>query len=990
MLVFDWLYSQVKSCQLEISNLTRERDEGRILTVEQLSNLEATYKEKVNSLECQISECKETAELQLRQQELQLKETREGLGQKNEQLERCHEMIALLEQKLTSAETDRTEAEKQHQQELWQHTDELDKLNSEYELKVLELSQQLEKANGKVKMLVHENKELREMIVEKGTEYDNLQSEFDQRGKDHLQQYDKLTKEKDKLMSNLKQNQAVAKQQIEMMAEELKQLRNEKSKITDEYQAYRSVTQQKEGGLLHEVKELKQEKETALQKAEQLTGQLKQYQETSTTLQQKLSSSLASHAEVEELHQKMIQQHSIELGKLNDEHKLKVLQLSQQLEMMTKEHETFRAKISQQFSEESEKFSHEVARIEAEYADLQNMFNKQEKDYLQQLEKLAEDKDELLVDLKQSQLVAKQQVEQLHHDSKELERLCNEKLEMSSEYEAYRSMIQEKEVSLLHEVAEIKQEKDVALQKLEDSLSKLALMEAKQSKLFVQIENLNNALQCAKNEHRVEIESYQAAVDKELSANDELEMKNKLLLQELSSVKQESLMVAEKLQSCVDARSLSLWKQQVKQLEDDLHEVRKQLSAKELSTQQLTKELFTSKQAHCKALSLLEQRKEEIVKLESSHQTQRKNMAALLEEKETKIALLHSQLANEKQQSKIELEAVCDENEKLLKSVDKLCSQQVAANSEMEQECQKKFNILEQSNTEKMEEIAKMQVEMTSLLNELQVLRVDHKEVTDCLSIEREKNSSLENVAKELKATIKAYEKENARVHKLMVQQRHAVRPPEDEQTHLQQLHSEMDRQASSHVIPMQPAEEDERSGSRLEELRARNSFHPPHLKSCYPVELQLHCGTPRSSQLQELQMKGALEKKSGYFEVSPPHKRNMALRQQLESPDSVKRRLSAPPTPTPASQPLPACRISLRSYLNDEQDENKPPLSRPSDAFEISLSTNEQSRVKMEERRSKMFQRMAATRKTQQLVQRSTTTVNKPLRVRNAPKKKK
>ena len=274
-----------------------------------------------------------------------------------------------------------------------------------------------------------------------------------------------------------------------------------------------------------------------------------------------------------------------------------------------------------------------------------------------------------------------------------------------------------------------------------------------------------------------------------------------------------------------------------------------------------------------------------------------------------------------------------------------------------------------------------MLVKVTSLQNELKEIRINHRETIDCLNIETEKNNLLENETKQLKATIEAYEQENARINKLMVQHKYSIRTSEDEQAHLQHLHSEMDQ--SSCIIPLQPAQKNtgcEDNPSRMEELRARNSFHPPHLKSCYPVELQLHSGTPKSS---ELHIKSFVEKKTGYFEASPPRKRNMAHRQQqFDSPDCVKRRVSAPPTPTSHSSSAAAFRTQLRSFLNDEQDENKPPKSRPSDAFEITLNLDEKSRVKMEERKSKMFERMAATRKSQH------KSVTKPLRTRNAPKK--
>jgi len=975
-----------------VDSLTRERDEERSSAAEKFNSLEIAYKEKVKNLEQQILDTKATAEqevVQLKQRlELQLKEMRESLQQKHKQLEHYRETTTLLDQKLASTQLHHADAEEQHQKELQQYSIELDKLKNEQKLTVMELSQQLEVVGNKQKVLAQENNEFRKLIAEKEVEHADLQSMFNEQEKEYLnilQQLDQLTKEKDKLLDS-KQNQLVAEQQMKMMTQKLEQLHDEKVKITDEYEAYQSVMQQKEIGLLHEVTELKQENKVVLQKNEQL---IKQQHETVAMLEQKLDSSLADFVKDKEQHQKELQQYSAQLNKLNDQNKSKIMELSQQLEMATKEYEAFQSKINQQYTQECEEFSKKISEKELEYADLQSMFNKQEEEYVQQFEKLTEEKDKLLLDLKQTQLVAKQQVGQLNNEkemmNKRLNKVHDEKSEMATEYQAYQSMMQEKEVNLSQEITKLKQEKSVALQKLDEGLGKLALMEDEHKKLYVQLDDLNNTLQCLKSEHVVEIESYQAALDRGLSDNGQLKVKNNLLQQELDSVRQESSALAEKLQSCLDTEAKNtFWQQQVKQLEDDLCKVHEQLSSKELSIQQLSNDLFSSKQECCNAIALLEQKKEELAQLEANHQTFRKNRAALLEEKESAIALLCSKMANEKQQNKIELETVHKENEELLKSVDKLYSHQLATNTHLEQDCQKKLIALQQENDAKFEEVAKMQVEMTSLLNELKELKLNHKEVIDCLNVETEKNSLLENEAKQLKATIKAYEKENARLNKSIAQQKYGPRSSEDEQAHLQQLHTEMDQLASSHVIPSQPAQETGDGSNRLEELKARNSLHPPHLKSCYPVELQLQCGTPKSS---ELQLKNAIEKKAGYFEVSPPRKRNMAHRQQqqLDSPDCTRRRVSAPPTPT--SQLSVNCKMQLRSYLNDEQ-ENKPP-SRASDAFEVSLSLNEQSRIKIEERKTKMFQRMAATRKSQQIVQRSTSTVTKPLRTRNAPKKK-
>ena len=274
---------------MSIRNLTREKDEAKLSATQQLHNLEATYKEQVKALQQEISDCKELSEQQLlwlkkhiSEQELQLKETKECLQQKIEQAEQYRKTIILLEQKSNSAEFDQCEAERRHQDELRLYADELDKVNCEHGIEVLELTQQLQEVNGKYRMLVRANEELRK-------ECTDIQSVFNKQEQDctkSLQQCEKLNEKKDTLMLDIKQNQVVAEQQIQIIAKGLEQLRNE-AKST----AKHSVIEQKKD--LGEVSSFKQQNKMPLQKDVRLTGQLKQYQETDTALKQKLTFSLA-------------------------------------------------------------------------------------------------------------------------------------------------------------------------------------------------------------------------------------------------------------------------------------------------------------------------------------------------------------------------------------------------------------------------------------------------------------------------------------------------------------------------------------------------------------------------------------------------------------------------------------------------------------------------------------------------------------------------
>lgn len=215
----------MRSCQLTISNLTRERDEGKSLAAGRLENLRATYKEKINSLEQQVTDCKKTAELEVAQLKQCLleresqEETREDLQR---QLDQYSKTTALLEQKLKSLELDRVEAEKQYQKELQKRLCELDQLNGERKLQVSELSSQLEVESDKQKMLAHKNEELQEMITKKQEEYDNLQKVYNKQGKDYLsilQQCKILNEEK----GALKQNQAVLELSHQLEVENDKQ-----------------------------------------------------------------------------------------------------------------------------------------------------------------------------------------------------------------------------------------------------------------------------------------------------------------------------------------------------------------------------------------------------------------------------------------------------------------------------------------------------------------------------------------------------------------------------------------------------------------------------------------------------------------------------------------------------------------------------------------------------------------------------------------------
>ena len=272
---------------MSIRNLTREKDEAKLSATQQLHNLEATYKEKLKALEQEISDYKESSEQQLpwlkrlSEQELQLKKTKECLQQKIEQAEQYRKTIILLEQKSNSAEFDQSEAERRHQEELRLYADELDKVNHEHGIEVLELTRQLQEVNSKYRMLVRANDELRE-------ECSNIQNVFNKQEQDctiSLQQCEKLNEKKDTLMLDIKQNQVVAEQQIQMIAKGLEQLRNEVKST-----ANHSVIEQKKDHLLGEVSGFKQHNKMPLQKDGHLTGR---HQETVTALKQKSTFSLA-------------------------------------------------------------------------------------------------------------------------------------------------------------------------------------------------------------------------------------------------------------------------------------------------------------------------------------------------------------------------------------------------------------------------------------------------------------------------------------------------------------------------------------------------------------------------------------------------------------------------------------------------------------------------------------------------------------------------
>ena len=105
---------QVKSCQLTIRNLTREKDEAKLSAAYQINNLEATYKERVKTLE-EKREALETTSSSLQQQNrtlsIELTLLREQyacimntVGNQGQENERLQHSLSDMEDKLDAKE----------------------------------------------------------------------------------------------------------------------------------------------------------------------------------------------------------------------------------------------------------------------------------------------------------------------------------------------------------------------------------------------------------------------------------------------------------------------------------------------------------------------------------------------------------------------------------------------------------------------------------------------------------------------------------------------------------------------------------------------------------------------------------------------------------------------------------------------------------------------------------------------------------------------
>ena len=724
-----------------------------------------------------------------------------------------------------------------------------------------------------------------------------------------------------------------------------------------------------------------------------------------TALEQKLTLLEIEYTKADNCHSKDQEKHLIEMAKLSDDCQRKTAELIEQLEQVTSECEMAKNKMIEQHRQECEEFYNKLSITNNKCINLQNTIAEKDKEFsdiFNQFQQLEKNKEAISEQLIQTKLVANQQEQQLRG---QVEMLSAKVGKLTTDYQTHRNMMLQKEDSLLQEVENLKQVTCLSNQQLKDSVNAVTSLEEELKQSHMTITNLESCMQRVKDEQELTIAAHQQTIDREVSNHKETELMNKQLEAELNQVKQDSLKLSQDLEQthlCLVkkeaevAKKMSLWQEQtdqlmennqltVRRLEDDNCTLQQKLSSQKLSLQELSSKLTSAKQEHCEAANLLEEKTKEFLHLQADYQACKKSANTLAEQKEAKIRELQSQFT-----------AVMSENKELVQSVDKLHSQQSLVNHQLKQDCFTKFNSWEQDSQTIVEQIAKLQVETTSLSNELEGLKCTHKETIDCLDVERDKNNALEKELQQLKVVNKAFEKENARINKLLAQQKYGPNSSskmivETEQAHLQQLHSEID-QIVAIVIPSSPPHE---SSSRLEELMARNSLIPPHLKSCYPVELQLHSGTPRSSEQQLKRNEG----KNSCFDVSPPprkrpiNNRKQQPQQSHDSPDSVRRRLSAPPTPTSRQSTTNThnrSKLHLRSYLNDEHDENRA-SSRVSDAFEISLTVDDKSvksQARMEERRAKVFQRMTASRKPSQRVKQSTTAANKPLHTRNSSKK--
>jgi len=735
--------------------------------------------------------------------------------------------------------------------------------------------------------------------------------------------------------------------------------------------------------------------------------EVEKYRDEVTTLEEKLSSLQVEYTEAQRLFSEKEKHISDQFQQL-EKTKEKILQeLTETQFNARKQEQQLKSQVDMLSVEIEQLQGREVATV-TEYQGYQNVMVQKEASLLQEIESL-----------KQQNCLTDQKLIESVSTTASLEEKLQEQMNIAaSQKETVSKLEQElmnaKEMSG-KEIVDLKRSLHAAETEL--SLSKEQL-QGEEKKLTQEVETycnkvtrLEQKLASLQLEYTEAQKSF-AEKEKEYSGTfsqlHQLEKAKEMTLQELTQTE----FVAKQLKIQVDMLSIEVEQLQRREITSaEYHSYRNAMLQKEAS---LVNEVESLKQRNQKLKESVDMASSLEEKLRESHKTIADLESCLqrVKDKHTMTLVSHQEAIDKEISKSQKLEAknkqldaelnqvkqdylklsqdLTRENEELVKSVDNLYSQQRLVNSQMEQDCVKKFNSLEREKQATEEQIAKLQVDMTSLLNELEGLKCAQKETNDCLNIEREKNNVLEKELQQLKVMNKAFEKENARINKLLAQQKYgpnsSYKPTVNtEQDHIQQLHSEMDETVTAHVIPSSPKE----SGSRFEELMARNSLIRPHLKSCYPVELQLQGGTPRSS---ELQLKSNMEK-SSCFDVSPPRKRPTNRRKQQhqshDSPDSVRRRLSAPPTPTSCQPTMNTqFRSHLRSYLDEEQDENRAPR-RVSDMFEISLTADDKSKAKMEERRAKVLQRMTARNPPQQrVVQQSNT--NKPyaLRSRNTSKK--